>query len=58
MNEDSIVCVLGLSYRGCVGMTRQDVVELYRYFLANSTLQSNPNKLLARYLQSTGGPTR
>ena len=58
MNEDSIAYVLGLSYRGCVGMTGQDVFELYRYFLANSTLQSNPNKLLARYPKSTGGPTR
>ena len=42
MDADSIAHVLGASYRGCAGMTGQDVVELYEFFLANPTLQSNP----------------
>ena len=44
MDEDSIAYVLGVSYRGCAGMTGQDVVELYEFFLANPMLRSNPIK--------------
>lgn len=42
MNDESIVYVLGISYEGSVGMTGQDVVELYSFLLAKPTLQSNP----------------
>ena len=42
MDEDSIAYVLGISHKGCAGITGHDVVELYRFFLANPFLPSNP----------------
>ena len=44
MNDDSIAYVLGISYKGCAGMTGKDVAELYEFFQANPTLHSNPIK--------------
>ena len=42
MDEDSIAYVLEMSYRGCAGMTGQDVVELFGFLLANPRLPRNP----------------
>ena len=42
MDADSIAYVVGISYRGYVGMRRQDVVDLYRFLLVNPKLRSNP----------------
>lgn len=42
MDDESMAYVLGISYKGCVGMTGQDVVELYSFLLAEPMLQGNP----------------
>lgn len=54
MDDHSIAYVLGISYKGCAGMTAKDVAELYEFFLSNPNLHSNPicywQKILDRRL--------
>ncbi len=57
MDEESIVDVLDISYKGCAGMTGQDVGELCAFFLANPTLHSNPITYWQKTLdRNTGQP--
>lgn len=42
MDDECVAYVLEQSYQGCVGMTGQDVVELYSFMLAQPELPGNP----------------
>ena len=42
MDENNLAYLLGISYKGCAGMTAEAVAELYTFFLANLTLHRNP----------------
>ena len=44
MDDNKIAYDFGIKYKGCVGMTGQDVAELYSLFLPTPTLRSNPIK--------------
>ena len=42
MDDRTIAYVLGISHKGCAGMTAIDVAELYEFFRSNPALHSNP----------------
>lgn len=55
MDENSLAYLLGISYKGCVGMAAKDVAELYAFFLASPTLHSNPIRYWQNVLERKMG---
>lgn len=55
VDEKSIAYVLGISHKGCSGMTAQDVAELYDFILSNPALHSNPIRYWLDILNRNSG---
>ena len=57
MDENSLAYLLGISYKGCAGMTAEGVAELYAFFLASPTLHRNPIRYWQNVLERRLGNT-
>lgn len=55
VDDKDIAYMLGISYKGCKGMTAMDVAELWEFFRANPTLHSNPTRYWQKILDRNFG---